>query len=363
MRLGAFAGDIFRSFETFGTRPLSAMTEHLDVKGLVITSPGNVSIQRFSLPKRDEYVQVKVDACGLCTWEQRVYKGVKPTYPFWGGHEVCGTVYHDNAGTLKSGERVALALMRRCGECDYCKKGLNNHCAYVHPEAAEAVPNGPRGLSDMMLVPSYKVFRLGPNVPVEVGALVEPLACVIRSVDKGQLTFGNTAVVIGGGSMGLIHTALLKMLGCHVIVCDDDPRRAVSAGADAVLPPNGCREEIDHLTSGRGADAVFCTAGGVDAIQLAVAVASRGGRIVLYQSIRGSALSSVDMNDVHYREIQIKGTISQTIDDFQRAASLVSTAPNFLNFLTTEMVNAERGKDAFDKAVSHSANRVLVSFA
>lgn len=338
--------------------------DRLEVKGLVITSAGNVSVQRFSLPRREEDVQVKVDACGLCTWEQRVYKGVKPTYPFWGGHEVCGTVYQDSTGTLQAGERVALALMRRCGECDYCKTGLNNHCAYVHPEVTEVVPNGPRGLSDMMLVPPYKVFRLGSNVPVEVGALVEPLACVIRSVDKGQVTFGNTAVVIGGGSMGLIHTALLKMLGCHVIVCDDDPesrRRAASAGADEVLSLES-REQIDHLTSGRGADAVFCTAGGVGAIQLAVSVASRGGRIVLYQSIRGSALSSLDMNDVHYREIQINGTISQTIDDFHRAASLVSTAPNFLNFLTTEMVNAERGKDAFDKAISHRANRVLVSF-
>ena len=341
----------------------------LEVKGLVITSPGNVSIQRFGLPRRQEHVQVKVDACGLCTWEQRVYKGVKPTYPFWGGHELCGTVCHvnaDNAGTLKAGERVALALMRRCGKCHYCKKGLNNHCAYVQPETVESVPHGPRGLSDMMLVPSYKVFRLDPNVPVEAGALVEPLACVIRSVDKGRVIAGNTALVIGGGTMGLIHTALLKRVGCRVIVCDDDSesrRRAVSAGADAVVPSDDrCREHIDHLTASHGVDAVFCTAGGVRAIQLAVTVASRGGRIVLYQSIRDSALSLLDMNDLHYREIHISGTISQTIDDFQRAASLISSAPNFLNCLTTEMVNAERGKDAFDKAVSHCANRVLVSF-
>jgi L-iditol 2-dehydrogenase len=347
------------------------MEESLNVRGLIITAPLSVSMSTFDLRlPSEEYVKVKVEACGLCTWEQRVYRGTKPTYPFWGGHEVSGVVSAiegKNTQNLKTGDRVALALMRRCGQCHWCVNDLDNHCVYIRPEAQGTFPSGPRGLSDLMLVPPYQVFPLGVGVKPWEGALVEPIACVLRSVDKGQVKSGDTALVIGGGTMGLIHTSLLKIRGCKVVVVDEDAtnrRRVRLAGADWTFSwtRNDLAKAILRLTEGRGADAVFCTRGGTDAVKFSTKVVGRGGRIVLFQSILGSRNVSVDANDLHYREIQILGTISQTREDFQRAVDLVSTCRDFLKSLKTESVKAEFANRAFEKATSRKFNRVLVRF-
>lgn len=342
-----------------------------EVQGLIISSAHQSSLNNiFVEPQTEEYVRVKVKSCGLCTWEQRVYRGVKPTYPFWGGHEVCGTIDEitgTNPNGFKRGEFVALALMYRCGQCFHCKMGLNNHCAYLNPENNQTFPSGPRGLSNFIFVPPYQVFRLNPEVTPEEGAFVEPIACVIRSIDKGDITFGSTVVVIGSGTMGLLHTALLNMMNCKVIVCDDNLEllnRALKAGADRILPLEAERveREVQQFTRNLGVDAVFCTRGGNYAVDLALRIVGRGGRVILFQSIRDTNISHFNANDVHYREVQIKGTISQTISDFQRAADLVSRKALSLEFLNIENIEAKFENKAFDKSINPLINRVLVSF-
>lgn len=346
----------------------SSTSQPIKVSGLIVTAPRNVSLNRFSMyPNSEEYVQIKVETCGLCTWEQRVYRGVKQTYPFWGGHEVCGivdSVYGPNINGFKNGERVAVALMRRCGKCHYCVRGLDNHCVYVRPEPVGSIPQGPRGLSNVMLVPPYQVFRLSPCTSATEGALVEPTACVLRSIDKGKVALGSTAVVIGSGTMGLIHAALLNLMGCKVVVCGENDDQALAAGADVALPfrINKIEEAILDITGGHGADAVFCTREGGDGIRLAVRIVGRGGRVVLYQSMRGSDITPLNMNDLHYREIEVVGTISQTISDFYRAADLLSSHVGLYSFLETRVVSATQGERAFEIALEPSVNRVFVSF-
>lgn len=345
------------------------LAKSLKVRGLIVTSPRNVQVKSFEVCSPDaDYVAVRIDACGLCTWEQRAFKGTKATYPFWGGHEVCGVVQESDGSNsdLKNGDRVALALMRRCGRCYLCTRGLDNHCAYVSAAPVSSLPVGPRGLSDFMLVPRYQVFPLGPDVSAVQGTLVEPIACILRSLANGGMTASGTAVVLGSGTMGLLHAALLKRSGCQIILCGDesDRVRAVAAGADFFLQltSSNLAEVILEMTQGHGPDAVFCTRGGVAGIALGVKVVARGGRVVLYQSVPGPSLASVCVNDLHYREIQVVGTISQTLADFQQAVQVVSADPSRFDFLATEKASADDGAAAFELAIDPSVNRVMVSF-
>jgi hypothetical protein len=125
------------------------------VCGIVIDGPKRVGVRRLDIsPPPGDWVKVRIEACGLCTWEQRVYRGVKPTYPFWGGHEVTGVVDECSPGLIsdvKPGDRVALALLRRCGACELCRRGLDNHCVYARPEVSDQLPPGPRGLNSLCL--------------------------------------------------------------------------------------------------------------------------------------------------------------------------------------------------------------------
>lgn len=336
--------------------------------GIIIPEPRVASLREMPLtePGADDVV-VDVGACGLCTWEQRVYRGVKPTYPFWGGHEVAGRVQHAGPGSgLAPGDLVALALMRRCGACYLCRSGRNNHCAYVHPtQDGSAV--GPRGLSSSMVVPRYQVFRLATSVSVQQAALTEPIACCHRSIARAVPPVGGTALVIGAGTMGLVHTILLGLLGVRVAVVDDDPAllaAARAAGAEHVAELAEARTaaEILELTRNQGVDAVFCTRGDGRGIQLGVKVATRGGRIILYQSIREAPKVELDANDLHYREIVIAGTISQSLEDFERAAAILSAHPRAFDALITAAVGHERAQEAFDLALQKHSYRVLVTF-
>lgn len=343
----------------------------LQVQGLIVSAPHQVALQTFDLDiPQSDYVQIRVEACGLCTWEQRVYRGVKPGYPFWGGHEVCGVVDAvggANINGLQRGDRVAVALMRRCGQCEFCRRGLDNHCVYVRPEPPGPLPAGPRGLSSVLLVPPYQVFRLAPGLTPGEGALVEPLACVLRSITQAALAPGDIAVVLGAGTMGLIHTVLARMAGCRVLVCADEAahvEHAHAAGAELVLPMDAVELEahLRQMSGGRGADAVFCTRGGAPAVALAVRVAARGGRVLLYQSIRDGDSVTLSANDLHYREIKLLGSISQTAADFRQAADLLSANPGLLRCLVRELVPAEQGQAAFARALDPAVHRVMVSF-
>jgi L-iditol 2-dehydrogenase len=173
---------------------------------VIVVATEAVDIRKFEVPAPSEpWALVRVEACGLCTWEQRVYRGAKPTYPFWGGHEVCGIVEEISGARTTGvgvGDRVAIALMRRCGHCEYCRRGQDNHCSYVRPEGPDGLPAGPRGLSEVIVVPMYKLFRLSRGVTPEDGALVEPVACALRSIDMARRNLaGAFTVVLGARKM------------------------------------------------------------------------------------------------------------------------------------------------------------------
>jgi L-iditol 2-dehydrogenase len=343
----------------------------MKVSGLIITEPRSVTRQEFKLePACRDYVKVRMKACGLCTWEQRVYRGARKTYPFWGGHEVSGIVEEvaaETSATVRVGDLVSLALMRRCGQCDLCRRGLDNHCAYMRPERLDDLPPGPRGLSDFLFVPAYQVFGLNPTIGAGRGTLVEPLACVLRSIQRSQVDLGSSVVVIGGGTLGLLHLAVLRTICLRVIVCDEggqNSSRAVAAGAHMVIntPAAAATKQVQELTDGRGADAIYCIRGGAEWVQAAVTMAARGGQVVLFQSILADDHVVISANDVHYREVAITGTISQSLRDFDLAAKMATANPSLFDSLVIETADAREIQSAFERALDPNVNRVIVSF-
>jgi L-iditol 2-dehydrogenase len=345
--------------------------ELMEVTGVIISNALDVQIRHFCCPKpaNDELV-VKVELCGICTPEQRVYRGTKAVYPYWGGHELCGIVQDlpsNYRGAIRRGDRVAVALMRRCGKCHACRVGLDNHCAYINPQSRLGLPSGPGGLADRIVIQPYKAFVIPSTIPAERAALAEPIACVLRSIDRAALQSGAFVAVIGAGTMGLIHTALLTLKGYQVFVVDDNIGsygQALAAGASHVGPIS----DLSSLTTtkafngGWGFDAMFCTRSGPHAIEGAVSAMARGGRIVLYQSIQDSAAITLDANLFHYRELQLIGTIAQTERDFAGAIQTLTDHSAKFDFLRVEVVSMERSAEAYKRSIQPQINRVLIDF-
>jgi L-iditol 2-dehydrogenase len=336
-----------------------------------MTAPGRAEMQHFELaldPSRQAVVRVEV--CGVCTPEQRVFRGSRATYPYWGGHELSGIVEavpKGAAGAPQVGSRVALGLMPRCGRCAACRRGLDNHCAYINPTPRGPEPTGPRGFSDRIVVVPDMLFPVGPEVSMETASMVEPVACVLRSIALATLTAGETALIFGAGTMGLLHAALLSATGIRVLVVDKDKVRldqAMAAGAIACATRTDSllTSFVTHHTGGWGCDAVFCTRGGAAVVAEAVRLSGRGGRVVLYQSIEDDKSVAIDVNDMHYREIRLIGTIAQDSRDLYRAATMLSQKPDLLSALHVELHSASDGENALRHAVQGHLNRVLIDF-
>jgi L-iditol 2-dehydrogenase len=341
----------------------------VDVQGIIITGRRMVENQRLTVPDPNESdFVIQVEYCGLCTPEQRVYRGAKPTYPYWGGHELSGLVVavsHGLRTPIHVGDRVAVLLMQRCGRCHACRRGLDNHCAYMHPLDAVGVPAGPGGLRDYVAVPAYKVFSVPVDLPPHMGALIEPVACVARSVQRANAKNEDFVAVVGGGTMGIIHTALLAAKGCRVHLFDDDAlthQAASAAGAHCVGPISQLcdPERVKQWTDGWGFDHVFCTRGGIGGIQSALNAVARGGCVVLFQSIPQIDLIALAANSLHYREIQIIGTVAQSARDIAAAIKILGSNHAWLHALKTEIFPASRPQDAFERALDSRVNRVII---
>lgn len=335
----------------------------------VFTAPGDVRLEEVPVPEpnRDELL-IEVKAVGLCTMEQRFFKGAGP-YPFLGGHEICGSVVQRGEAVLgeaQVGDVVTVAQLTRCGECYYCRRGLDHLCAHANAIPAPGAAWGPAGLAGYMLARGYEVYRLEPHVSFLEGCLTEPLACCIRSLGRAPIRLGDTVLVTGAGIMGLLHLKLAKLRGARVIVSEPSAQRrtaAASHGADLTFDP-AAGSVIDFVraeTDGRGAEAVFFTAGGPRVVEDCVQAAANGGTVVLYGSVHPVPHITLNANAVHYAEVTITGTVRQDRESFREAARLISLGLVDMKPFVSAAVPLGELQHAFTLAADPANYRVIVT--
>jgi len=342
------------------------------MKSIVFTGPEQVEIREIGLPALgDHQALVQVKACAICTWEQRFYRGSKPEdYPFRGGHEVSGVVVAKGPQALCEaavGDPVALAIMTRCGQCYYCRRGMDNMCENDKGGALPGQPWGPGGMSQYVIAEDYQVYSATSGLDWSEIALAEPVACVARSVRRTPLSLGDTAVVQGAGIMGLLHLLLLRLRGARVVVSEPDPARrdeALRLGAAAAFDPlaEDLVGRVRDLTAGRGAEAIFFTAGGVPAIKPAIPALAKGGWLMLYGSIHPKGDLALDPNDIHYRELVITGSFSHDKESFRESVSMLNRGLVNVSPFVSERVPFTNVDYAMKRAMSRDTYRVVLTF-
>ena len=184
-------------------------------------------------------------------------------------------------------------------------------------------------------------------------------------MDRSRIDFGDTAVVLGGGVMGMLHLLLAKQRGAVVIVSEPDEARrkkALSLGADYVIDPlnNDLPDFVKEHTDGRGAEVVFFTAGGKNAINGGTKCLVQNGTMVIYGGTGADGTLSIDPKLFHYDEIYLTGVTKHTKDTFRRAADLISRGSLPLKELISEEHPFEKIVEGFDRAGAMDTFRVIV---
>jgi L-iditol 2-dehydrogenase len=267
------------------------------VKAVVVYGKEDFRYEDVPMPVvGDEEVLVRVHKCGICAADPKIFHGKayfsKVVYdhaPIIAGHEFIGEVVELGKGAekkygLEIGDQAIAEQIVPCGECYYCRRGLYNLCD-VHAIFGVSGPDG--GWAEYMKYPRGSiVWKVPRDLPPEVGVSIEPLACAIHGVERGDIKLEDTVVVMGLGAIGLFMLQVARLKHPRQIIAVDviDHRLQVARelGADVVLNP--AKEDVvgavKDLTHGIGCDVVLEASGSPKAVESAVDMLRKRGRLV-----------------------------------------------------------------------------------
>jgi L-iditol 2-dehydrogenase len=328
----------------------------------VIRSADDIRVETARVPEPGSgEALVRVRAAGICSGDLMPWYIAKKA-PLVLGHEVAGEVVALGAGEpvvprgggapFGVGDRVAVHHHAPCFECRACRRGEPVQCETWRRSRID-----PGGVAEYVRVPRVNLagdtLRLPPGVSFEDGALVEPAACVVKSLRRGRVSAGEAVAVIGLGVMGLIHIALAKAAGASpVIGVDLDADRCAAAlrlGADrAIRPP---REDagaaLREATGGRLADVVVVGPGTPEAILQGVALAGPAGRVVLFTPTAPGRTTPLDTNRIYFDEVSLVPSYSCGPEDTRAALEAIAAGVVRAADLVTDRAPIEGVAEAY----------------
>ena len=252
------------------------------MRAVVVEAPRSLALRELPdpIPGPGELV-LRVDACGICGSDLHLHQsGLLPPGSVM-GHEFAGEVVESGHG-FRAGERVCALPSLSCGECQRCRSGLG---AYCPRQRSIGLGTAPGAFAEYVTVSARHAIRLPAGTPLELGALVEPLAVGLHAVAAARLRPGAVVAILGAGPIGLAILLWARHFGVrHVVVCEPSPgRREVAAelGASEFAAPGGDFLAALGRLAPEGPDTVFEAVGAPGLIQQAIGSVGFRGRVVV----------------------------------------------------------------------------------
>lgn len=274
---------------------------------------GKFTLDQVSDPEaRPGRVVVKVDTVGVCGTDVHITQGLFPsTPPRVLGHEGSGVIVDVGEGVDpdRIGERVVMNTTSHCGKCAACKTWSESRC-----ENAELTSGM---FTEYATAPSQAAVKIPDQLYLEHAALTEPASCCLSGAEMMRIDDNGVGVVIGGGIMGLFTLAFLKQRGVETMIMSEPvaARREMARqfGADLLHDPaeGDLGEFIKDHNGGYGANIAAEAVGKPELVAKCVEVVRpRGQVLIIGVTPEGSPLP-VDLFDMHYREITVKGAFGR----------------------------------------------------
>ncbi len=331
-----------------------------------------VSLKR-PVPRGNE-ILIKLKACAICTWDQRAFSGInKVEFPFVGGHEMFGVIEQIGSNIdgkeWRIGDKVAIGLLSMCGNCHYCRIGEHGICSnHNYNKKVGGLPYaGTGGFSEYLAVSPGNLFKASNHIDDAIGAFTEPLSCVIHSIEKINLEKAENVLIIGAGTMGILHLLILQKKGLRVVVSEPDKRRrdfAEALGADFVIDPGNDNpvEKIKDLTDGRGADAVIDATALLEVAKQSIEMAAPLGTVSFYSSIYPKEPIQIDPNWLHKKMVNITGSANSNSHDFQIAINMLSEGIIDPSPLVSKIFPFDEIEEAFKESMGTDNYRTVLKF-
>jgi threonine dehydrogenase-like Zn-dependent dehydrogenase len=384
----ALALELYRS----APRYLSARAVGSRVPGLVAgpLAPIRLSTRPDPEPPHDGWVRVKPFLSGICGSDLSTIAGRSSFYfsplvsmPFVPGHEVVGELLDDAGPELPTGHRVVLASVLGCSArglrdlCPNCAAGDYGRCDRVTVGTLKPglqtgfCSDTGGGWSRLMLAHRSQLWAVPEGMDDRTAVLIEPLACAIHAALRARVRDGDTVLLVGAGTVGLLTLIALRRFTHpgRVIVAAKHPRQRAAVtmvGADDVVRPEHALKAVRRvghavkLAPERGSEfllggvdvALECT-GSKSALDLCLRATRAGGRVV----VSGIPGAGADLTPLWFRELELVGAYTSGMEEvdgerrhaFALALELASSLP-----MLDELVGATYPLDRWREAIDHA---------
>ncbi len=334
-------------------------------------APENIKYEETEIkdPKNGE-VRVKIEAALTCGTDLKTYRRGHPVLikktPSGFGHEFAGVVeaVGKNVTNFTVGDRVVAANSAPCGECYFCKRGLYNLCEnleFLNGAYAEYI-NVPERIVKKNMI------RIDDELSFEKAAFCEPLANVVHGIANMDIQKGQTAAVVGIGTIGLMFVRLAKLKGAKVIAAGRNPLKIKLAkefgGADEVIDLTKYKNPDKILLSlteeGKGFDAAIECVGLPEIWERMFKLVRKGGMINLFGGCKSGTTINIDTRRLHYDELKVIGVFHHTPQYFREAYELIASAQIDVEKLITHVMPLSQTEQALKMVAESQAIKVLL---
>ena len=321
----------------------------------------------------DGEVLLAIEACCVCGTDLRTYRhgDHKIIPPRILGHEFCGRVLETRGShaNVEVGQRVVMYIVVVSGNDRYVGMGRENLTAHrttmsYHYDGAFA----PYMKVPAAAVQQGNLFPVTGDISSEILSLAEPLGCCLNAHSRLQVSLKDSVAVIGAGPIGMMHAALARLQGAQKVwVLDNNPARLEMAGSFdingtiLVRSDGGHRDQMRALTGGEGPDVVIVAVSSAAAQNDALEMAAKAGRVCFFAGLpKSNPTAALDINQIHYKELQVSGSYSEKKSDFQAAVALLRSGRFPADKIITHRLPLPRIEEAFPLMESGAALKVCI---
>ena len=259
---------------------------------------------------------VQLQACGICASDVMEWY-MQPRAPLYPGHEPVGVVVEvgDGVSQFAVGQRVFVHHHVPCMVCHFCQRGSYSQC-----QTFRATRLDPGGLAEYIRVPALNVqldvLPIPDDLSFEAATLIEPLGCCVRGIDRTSMRPGDSVLILGAGSNGLMLALLARQRGAGRVMIADPiayrRQRAIEIGVDHALDPQTAPilEQVVALNDGRKPDIVIVTPSSISAMQQGIELCGGGGTVLLFAPSGPTKELPISPNRFFFQEITLRTSYS-----------------------------------------------------
>ncbi|HTO31557.1 MAG TPA: L-idonate 5-dehydrogenase [Pararhizobium sp.] len=317
-------------------------------------------------------VEIAIEAGGICGSDLHYYNHggfgtIRLREPMILGHEIAGTIKALGSGVsgLAVGDRVAVSPSRPCNACDYCLKGMQNHCLNMRfYGSAMPMPHIQGAFRQRLVAESWQCHKVADGVSINEAAFAEPFSVTLHAVNRAGSLLGKRVLVTGCGPIGALCILAARAHGAQEIVATDVMDavlfKALEVGADRTINVVEHADQLSAYSANKGYfDVMFEASGNERAVRAGLEVLKPRG-ILMQLGLGGDV--SLPQNVIVAKEIDMRGSF-RFHEEFALAVDLINRRRVDVKPLLTGIFDLNDAVAAFETAGDRSRSmKVQLSF-